>query len=58
MIIMAEKKSYSMAFDKGALVIFTRTDTLDDKGSVLKTTRDETRINAVQILKLFEGVKA
>jgi len=25
---------------------------------VLKTTRDETRINAVQILKLFEGVKA
>ena len=55
---MAEKKSYSMAFDKGALVIFTRTDTLDDKGSVLKTTRNETRIHADQILKLFEGVKA
>ena len=57
MIIMAEKKSYSMAFDKGALVIFTRTDTLDDKG-IVKTTRNETRIHADQILKIFEGVKA
>ena len=51
---MAERKSYSMAFDKGALVVYTRTDTLDDKGTLLNIKREETRIDATDILKVFK----
>ena len=51
---MAERITYSMAFDKAALVVFKRTDTIDDKGKLLNTVRDETRIDATEILKVFK----
>lgn len=43
-----------MAFDKGALVIYKRTDILNDKMELVEIKRDETRIDATTILKVLK----